>query len=94
MKAEVNVRNDSGVRLPQLASNNVAYSTDVFHSTDESADARVQAIIAANDSARSGKGWSAVMLRGSWRRPLRRARTTGLRARGNRARAVSQVQAS
>jgi len=50
------VRNDSGVRLPQLASNNVAYSTDVFHSTDESADARVQAIIAANDSVRSGKG--------------------------------------
>jgi membrane fusion protein, multidrug efflux system len=56
MRAEVNVRNDSGVRLPQLASNNVAYSTAVFHSTDESADARVQAIIAANDSARSGKG--------------------------------------
>jgi membrane fusion protein, multidrug efflux system len=57
MKAEVNVHNDSGVRLPQLASNNVAYSTDVFHSTDESADARVQAIIAANDSAASpGKG--------------------------------------
>jgi membrane fusion protein, multidrug efflux system len=55
MKAEVNVRNDGGVRLPQLASNNVAYSTDVFHSTDESADARVQAIIAANDSA-SAKG--------------------------------------
>jgi len=50
MKSEVNVRNDSGVRLPQLASNNVAYSTDVFHSTDESADARVQAIIAENDS--------------------------------------------
>jgi hypothetical protein len=45
------------VRLPQLASNNVAYSTDVFHSTDESADARVQAIIAANDSAANpGKG--------------------------------------
>ena len=56
MKAEVNVRNDSGVRLPQLASNNVAYSTDVFHSTDESADARVQAIIAANDSVSSDKG--------------------------------------
>jgi membrane fusion protein (multidrug efflux system) len=56
MKAEVNVHNGSGVRLPQLASNKVAYSTDVFHSTDESADARVQAIIAANDSASPGKG--------------------------------------
>ena len=51
MKAEVNVRDESGVRLPQLASNNVAYTTDVFQSTDVSADARVQAIIAANDSA-------------------------------------------
>ena len=50
MKAEVNVRDGGGVRLPQLASNNVAYSTDVFHSTDESADARVQQIIAANES--------------------------------------------
>ena len=51
MKAVVNVHDDSGVRLPQLASNNVAYTTDVFQSTDVSADARVQAIIAANDSA-------------------------------------------
>jgi membrane fusion protein (multidrug efflux system) len=50
MKAEVNVRDGSGVRLPQLASNTVSYSTDVFHSTDESADARVQQIIAANES--------------------------------------------
>ena len=50
MKAEVNVREGGGVRLPQLASNTVAYSTDVFHSTDESADARVQQIIAANES--------------------------------------------
>jgi membrane fusion protein, multidrug efflux system len=50
MKAEVNVRDESGVRLPQLASNNVAYSTDVFKSTDESADSRVREIIAANAS--------------------------------------------
>jgi membrane fusion protein (multidrug efflux system) len=48
MKAEVNVRDESGVRLPKLANNTVAYSTDVFHSNDESADARVQQIIAAN----------------------------------------------
>lgn len=50
MKAEVEVRNEKGERLPQLSSNTVAYSTNVFHSTDESADARVQEIIAANDS--------------------------------------------
>ena len=50
MKAAVNVRDGSGVRLPQLASNNAAYTTDVFRSTDVSADARVQAIIAANES--------------------------------------------
>jgi membrane fusion protein (multidrug efflux system) len=51
MKAEVDVRNGQGERLPQLASNTVAYSTDVFHSTDQLADARVQEIIAANDPA-------------------------------------------
>jgi membrane fusion protein, multidrug efflux system len=50
MRAEVNVHDGSGVRLPQLANNNVAYSTDVFHSTGESADERVEQIIAANDS--------------------------------------------
>ena len=49
MKAEVDVSHAQGERLPQLASNAAAYSTDVFHSTDELADARVQAIIAAND---------------------------------------------
>jgi membrane fusion protein (multidrug efflux system) len=50
MKAEVNVRDGDGARLPQLANNAVSYSTDVFHSTDESADSRVRAIIAANDA--------------------------------------------
>ena len=50
MKAEVNVRDESGVRLPQLASNTVAYSTNVFQSNDVSADTRVQEIIAANDA--------------------------------------------
>ena len=56
MRAEVNVRDGSGVRLPQLARNTVPYSTDVFHSTDQSADARVREIIAANESAAAGKG--------------------------------------
>jgi len=50
MKAEVNVRNKNGERLPQLASNQTVYSTDVFQSTDASADARVREIIAANES--------------------------------------------
>ena len=68
MKAEVDVRNNEGERLPQLTSNAAAYSTDVFHSTDELADARVQAIIAANDpavapghklAARTGDHWVA-----------------------------------
>jgi membrane fusion protein (multidrug efflux system) len=55
MRAEVNVHDGSGVRLPQLARNNVAYSTDVFHSTDQSAAARVREIIAANESTVAGK---------------------------------------
>jgi membrane fusion protein, multidrug efflux system len=50
MKAEVSIRDGSGERLPQLAHNAPAYSTDVFHSVDEAADTRVQEIIAANDS--------------------------------------------
>jgi membrane fusion protein, multidrug efflux system len=50
MKAEVSVREGGGERLPQLAHNAPAYSTDVFHSVDEAADTRVQQIIAANDS--------------------------------------------
>jgi membrane fusion protein (multidrug efflux system) len=51
MKVEVSVRDGSGDRLPQLAHNAPAYSTDVFHPVDEAADVRVQEIIAANDSA-------------------------------------------
>jgi membrane fusion protein (multidrug efflux system) len=50
MKVEVSVRDGSGERLPQLAQNAPAYSTDVFHSVDSAADTRVQEIIAANDS--------------------------------------------
>jgi len=50
MKAEVNVQNKNGERLPQLANNQVAYATDVFETTDQSADARVREIIAANDA--------------------------------------------
>jgi len=50
MKVEVSVRDRGGARLPELAHNAPAYATDVFHSVDEAADARVQEIIAANDS--------------------------------------------
>jgi membrane fusion protein (multidrug efflux system) len=49
MKADVAVRDGNGERLPQLARDTPSYATDVFHSTDEAADARVQAIIAANE---------------------------------------------
>ena len=49
MKADVDVRGGTdGARLPQLASSAAAWSTDVFGSSDTQADARVQAIIAAN----------------------------------------------
>jgi membrane fusion protein (multidrug efflux system) len=51
MKVEVSVRDGSGERLPELAHNAPAYSTDVFHSVDEAADTRVHEIIAANDLA-------------------------------------------
>jgi len=51
MKVEVSVRDSSGARLPAVAHNAPVYDTDVFHSVDEAANARVQEIIAANDSA-------------------------------------------
>lgn len=50
MKVEVSIRDRDGARLPALAHNAPAYATDVFHSVDDQADARVQEIISANDS--------------------------------------------
>src|SRR5580704_10459717 len=52
MKADVDVSaGDDHARLPQLATNAVSWSTDVFDTSDAQAGARVQAIIAANESA-------------------------------------------
>jgi membrane fusion protein, multidrug efflux system len=49
MKADVDVsQRGDGARLPQLASNATAWSTDVYGSGDAQADARVRSIIAAN----------------------------------------------
>jgi membrane fusion protein (multidrug efflux system) len=48
MKAYVSVRDDSGQRLPQVATNYRDYSTDVFQSVAARADGMVQQIIAAN----------------------------------------------
>ncbi|HEX4387787.1 MAG TPA: efflux RND transporter periplasmic adaptor subunit [Steroidobacteraceae bacterium] len=51
MKAEVDVSHGTdGARLPQLASTGIGWSTDVFGSGDQQAEARVQAIIAANQT--------------------------------------------
>jgi membrane fusion protein (multidrug efflux system) len=51
MKADVDVkRGTDGARLPEIAHNASTWSTDVFASSDAQADARVQAIIAANQS--------------------------------------------
>jgi membrane fusion protein, multidrug efflux system len=55
MKADVEVRNGTGARLPQLANAASAWSTDVFAASDAQADARVHAIIVANEAlARPG----------------------------------------
>src|SRR6516225_11471276 len=48
MRADVDVHDGSGARLPQLASTATPWSTDVFGSSDAQADARVAAIISAN----------------------------------------------
>ncbi len=52
MKADVEVRGGAGeARLPQVASNQGSWTTAVADSSERQADARVQAIIAANQSA-------------------------------------------
>jgi membrane fusion protein, multidrug efflux system len=51
MKADVDVRDRSGARLPQLAGKSSGWSTDVFDSSGALADARVRAIISANEPA-------------------------------------------
>jgi membrane fusion protein (multidrug efflux system) len=49
MKAYVNIRDDAGQRLPEVASNDRDYSTHVFQSVSAQADQTVQRIIAEND---------------------------------------------
>jgi membrane fusion protein, multidrug efflux system len=49
MQAEVDTRQRSGDRMPQLGQPGDTYETDVFHSLGEVADARVKEIIAANE---------------------------------------------
>jgi membrane fusion protein (multidrug efflux system) len=51
MRADVDVRDGSGARLPQLTSTATPWSTEVFGSSDAQADARVAAIITANEPA-------------------------------------------
>ena len=59
MRADVDVRDGSGARLPQLASTATPWSTDVFGSSDAQADARVAAIISANEPASAHAATSA-----------------------------------
>jgi membrane fusion protein (multidrug efflux system) len=52
MKADVDVKGGAdGARMPQIANNQAAWTMAVTGETDARADARVQAIIAANQSA-------------------------------------------
>jgi membrane fusion protein (multidrug efflux system) len=51
MTAEVDTHDRSGPRLSQLAQSAPAYETGVFHANDSLADARVAAIIVANEPA-------------------------------------------
>ena len=60
MRADVDVRDGSGARLPQLTSTATGWSTDVFGSGDAQADARVAAIISANGAAPLHAAVSAV----------------------------------
>ncbi len=74
MRADVDVHDASGARLPQLASTATPWSTDVFGSSDAQADARVAAIIARTSRRRRAplRGLPRVPAPpGSWRMPGR-----------------------
>ncbi|MBS0321169.1 MAG: efflux RND transporter periplasmic adaptor subunit [Proteobacteria bacterium] len=49
MQAEVDTSDRDGARLPKTAAVDIGHATTVFDQTDKAADARVDAIIAAND---------------------------------------------
>jgi membrane fusion protein (multidrug efflux system) len=52
MQADVDTHDRSGARLPKVAQADTTYSTDVFQVQESLADARVKAIIAANEAPR------------------------------------------
>jgi membrane fusion protein (multidrug efflux system) len=52
MKADVDTHDRTGSTLPRLAAITVSYATDVFHTDDDVADARVRDIIASNEVGR------------------------------------------
>jgi membrane fusion protein, multidrug efflux system len=56
MKADVDVHDRSGARLPRVAGNPSGWSTDVFDTSEALADARVRAIISANQPALAQAG--------------------------------------
>ncbi len=62
MRVDVNIRNRTGVRLPEAAPDTHAYSTDVFASTDDAAEQIVRSIIAANESATAGASEQRALL--------------------------------
>jgi membrane fusion protein (multidrug efflux system) len=53
MQADVDTHDRGGQRLPQLARDAPAYSTDVFGSEQKISEERVKAIIAANEAGRT-----------------------------------------
>ena len=53
MQVDVDTHERGGARLPQLAHDAPAYSTDVFNTEQQVADARVKEIIAANEGVRT-----------------------------------------
>jgi membrane fusion protein (multidrug efflux system) len=60
MRADVDVHDGNGARLPQLASTATPWSTDVFGTSTAQADARVAAIISANEPAAARAALSAT----------------------------------
>ena len=74
MQADVDTHDRSGARLPEIAQTSPPYATDVFHVQDAVADARVKAIIAANEALRPRSATAPVAANSERRRHIPRAR--------------------
>jgi len=75
MKANIDTHDRSGSTLPHLAATSVSYATDVFHTGEDVAEARVRDIIVSNETGRTAAAATARPHPGGGAARLAAART-------------------